>query len=206
MVMDNIVSYLCIKHAPKAIILHGSRAREDAFEQSDYDLALITENSDQLNPEYYQGDALDISGISPDEAILRAGPNPIWPCVVLFDDVDQLGARLVKQTHDAFRQGPPPLTPGERENRRNFSKRLIERIQGRGNDPMVQAYYMGDFYQRILRYWCELGQKWTLSVHLLLPLIAKEDGVFYQMLQDLWAEDYQNAVKKIHCHLFKEDL
>lgn len=55
MTIDDIVSYLRTTYCPKAIILHGSRARGDAFEQSDYDLALITENPDQLNPEYYQG-------------------------------------------------------------------------------------------------------------------------------------------------------
>lgn len=138
--------------------------------------------------------------------ILKAGNTPIWPCIVLFDDGDRLGAHLAKRTQDAFIQGPPPLAPGEIENRRNFSKRLIERIQGRGDDPMVRSYYMGDFYQRVLRYWCELNQKWTLSVHLLLPLIAKEDRAFYQMLQDLWSEDYRSVLMKVHQDIFKDRI
>ena len=97
------------------------------------------------------------------------------------------------------------LTKEEFENRRNFSKRLIQRIQGRGQDPMIRFYYMGDFYPRILRYWYELNRRWTLSAHLLLPLIAAEDPMFYQDLQDLWMEDYQKSALKIHQHLFEND-
>jgi predicted nucleotidyltransferase len=205
MIIDDIVSYLCSTYCPKAILLHGSRARGDTFERSDYDLALITENPNQLNPEYYQGYALDIGGISTEEMILKAGNTPVWPCVVLFDDGDRLRARLAKKTQDAFLQGPAALTREERENRRNFSKRLIDRIQGRGDDPMVRFYYLSDFYQRVLRHWCELNQKWALSVHLLLPLIVKEDRAFHQILQDLWSEDYQNAVEQMHQYLFKQD-
>ncbi|MBA3813811.1 MAG: nucleotidyltransferase domain-containing protein [Alphaproteobacteria bacterium] len=41
---DNIISYLRAKYNPNAILLHGSRARGDAVENSDYDLVLITED------------------------------------------------------------------------------------------------------------------------------------------------------------------
>lgn len=206
MIIDDIVSYLRTTYCPKAIILHGSRARGDGLEHSDYDLELITENPDQLKPEIYQGHALDMGGISTEEMILKAGNTPIWPCIVLFDDADHLGARLVKKTHDAFIQGPPSLTNEQRESRRIFFRRSIDRIQGRGEDPMVRYYYLCDFYQRSLRYWCEFNQKWTLSAYRLLPLIAKEDPVYYQILQELWSEDYQNAVKQIFQHLFEEHL
>lgn len=204
--MDDIVTYLCAKYRPKAILLHGSRARGDAFDQSDYDLDLITENPEQLRPEYYEKCALDIGGIPITETILKAGQTPIWPCLVLFDDSDGLGERLANQTQEAFLKGPPPLTREEMENRRTFSKRLITRIQGRGHDPMVRSYYMGDFYQRVLRYWCEINQRWTMSIHRLLPIICTDDPAFYQMLQDLWTEKYQTAVENIHHHLFKETL
>jgi len=204
--LDEILSYLRTKYSPKAILLHGSRARGDSFEKSDYDLVLITENPDHPRPEYYEECALDIDGVSPTETILKAGQTPIWPCVVLYDDEDGLGESLAQETKLAFMKGPIPLTKEELGNRRNFSKRLIQRLQGRGEDPMVRFYYMGDFYQRVLRYWCELNQRWTMSVHLLLPHIAHEDPVFYQMLKDLWTEDYQDAVLKIHQRLFEENL
>lgn len=204
MELEDLVAYLTTKCHPKAILLHGSRARGDAFEGSDYDLALITPEPDLIRPESYNGYALDMGGVSPIEKILKSGQTPIWPCLVLFDDADCLGEQLAKRTHKAFEKGPLPLTKEELENRCNFSKRLLQRIQGRGADPLVRFYYMGDFYQRILRYWCEVNQKWTRSVHLLLPLIATEDPVFYQHLKDLWTEDYQSTALKIHLHLFKE--
>lgn len=205
MELEDIVTYLKSKYHPKAILLHGSRARGDAFDTSDYDLALITPEPDLIRPEFYNGCALDMSGISPTEKILKAGQTPIWPCLVLFDDADGLGAYLAKRTHEAFEKGPLPLTREELENRCNFSKRLLLRLQGRGADPLVRFYYMGDFYDRVLRYWCELNQRWTMSVHLLLPLIASEDPTFYKYLQGLWTEDYQNAALKLHMHLFKEN-
>lgn len=204
MELEDLVAYLRTKHHPKAILLHGSRARGDAFEESDYDFALITQQPDLARPEFYNGCALDVSGVSPTEKILMSGQTPTWPCLVLFDDADCLGEHLANQTHEAFEKGPLPLTREELENRCNFSKRLLQRIQGRGADPLVRFYYMGDFYQRFLRYWCELNQEWTMSVHLLLPRIVAEDSVFYQHLKDLWTEDYQSAALKIHLHLFKE--
>ncbi len=142
MTIDEILSYLCVKYQPKAILLHGSRARGDAFEKSDYDLALITENPDRVKPEYYEGCALDIGGVSSTETILKAGQTPIWPCVVLYDDADGLGSRMEKQTQLVFMQGPAPLTKEDLENRRHFTKRLIQRIQGRGGDPLVRFYYV----------------------------------------------------------------
>jgi hypothetical protein len=204
MELENLVAYLKTKYHPKAILLHGSRARGDAFDASDYDLALITPESDVIRPESYNGCALDMSGISPTEKILKAGQTPIWPCLVLFDDADRLGEGLERRTHEAFEKGPIPLAREEVENRCNFSKRLLQRIQACATDPLVRFYYLGDFYDRVLRYWCELNQKWTMSVHRLLPLIATEDTVFYQYLKDLWTEDYQNTALKIHLHLFKE--
>lgn len=204
MTLDNLVSYLRTKHHPKAILLHGSHARGDAFDKSDYDFALITENPDQIRPEYYEGCALDVSGVSPTELILMAGKTPIWPCFILFDDEDGLGKRLAQQTEESFLKGPMPLTKEEIENRRNFSNRLIQRIQGRGEDSLVRFYYLSDFYQRVLRYWCELNQRWTLSVHLVLSLMAKEDPLFYRNITDLWTENYQKAALNIHQHLFKK--
>jgi hypothetical protein len=204
--LDGILSYLRTKYSPKAILLHGSRAREDNFAKSDYDLVLITENPDHPRPEYYEECALDIDGVSPTETILKAGQTPIWPCVVLYDDGDDLGEHLATQTQLAFLQEPVPLTREELENRCNFSKRLIQRIQARGEDPMIRFYYVGDFYQRVLRYWCELNQRWTMSVHLLLPIIATENPGFYKMLKELWTDDYQRAAVKIHQHLFEENV
>lgn len=203
--LETIVTYLKSKYGPKAILLHGSRARGDAFDTSDYDLALIIQQPGLAKPEFYNGCNLDVSGVSPTERILTSGQTPIWPCLVLFDDADGLGGGLAKQTLEAFEKGPLPLEREEFENRCHFSKRLLQRIQGRGLDPLVRFYYMGNFYERVLRYWCELNQKWTMSVYLLQPFIAKEDPVFYQYLKDLWTEDYQNAALKLHMHLFKEN-
>lgn len=205
-VIDKIVSYLQTEYHPKAILLHGSRARDDCFDQSDYDLALILEDTLQLRPIFFEGYALDLSGMSPTELILKAGRTPIWPCSVLFEDEDSLGTLLIERTYKVFQEGPPPLTLEEVENRRNFSKRLIDRLQGRGEDSMLRVYYLGDFYQRVLRYWCEINQRWTLSAHLLLPIIAKEDPYFFQEIKDLWTEDYQRAALSIHQHLFQGTL
>ncbi len=205
MIPTEIISYLQNKHHSKAILLHGSRARGDAFDQSDYDLALIVEYPDQIRPERYQGCALDINGISSTEQVLKAGQTPVWPVVVLYDDEDGLGKRLAQQTQKAFKEGPTALTKEEFENRCNFSKRLLQRIQGRGQDSMMRFYYMGDFYPRALRYWCELHQRWTLPVHLLIPLIAAEDPAFYQELQNFWTEKYQDAALRIHRCLFENE-
>jgi len=205
-VIERIVSYLQTEYHPKAILLHGSRARDDYFDQSDYDLALILEDTSQPRPIFFEGYALDLSGVSPTDLILKSGRTPIWPCSVLFEDEDSLGTLLMERTYEAFHQGPPSLMLEEVENRRNFSKRLIDRLQGRGEDSMLRVYYLGDFYQRFLRYWCEINTRWTCSAHLLIPIIAKEDPSFYQELEGLWTENYCQAAFKLHQCLFKESV
>lgn len=204
--LSQISSYLYKKYTPKAILLHGSRARGDAVENSDYDLSLITESPEQIRPEIYKRMQLDVGGISTSQEILKSGSTPVWPCIIVFDDEDGLGKKLAQHNKDAFLKGPPPLTPEELENRRNFSTRLIRRIQGRGKAPLIRLYYLSDFYQRALRYWCEINKKWTMSAHLTLARIETDDPIFYEYLKDLWTDNYQSTVIKIHHNLFKESL
>jgi hypothetical protein len=201
--LEKITHYLCLKFQPKAILLHGSRARRDAFEKSDYDIALISENPEKITPEVYEGKNLDLFGIPFNQEVLLAGDVPLWPCIILHDDGDGLGKKIADNTEVIYLKGPHPLSEREVENRRQFSKRLIDRLQGRQSDEMVRQYYLSSFYTRVVRYWCELNQVWPQSAHRTLPYISEKDPIFYQLLKDLWTEKEHDITLKIHEYLFK---
>lgn len=198
----DITNYLKEKYRPKAIIIHGSRLSGDAFPDSDYDLAIITDNHDAVRPEDYNGCLLDASGVSPQEVILKAGQTPIWPCEVLFDSDDLLGQILVQRTHQAFLAGPQSLLQQEINNRKNYTKRLLLRLDSRGDDLLIRNYYLSDLYDRVIRYWFEFRKQWTQPIYRALPTIKNEDPDFYALLEKLWAEAYLQSAKQIYLHIF----
>jgi hypothetical protein len=203
--IQTFTAYLKSKYNPKAIILHGSRLGKNAFASSDHDIAIITNTPDHVSPEEYEGCLLDVFGIRPNESVLMAGNTPIWPCEIIFDDLDKLGLQLLQRTRDAYMAGPQPLTEEELENRKNYTKRLLQRLENRGEDPLIRYYYLSDLYDRIIRYWFETRGQWTQPIYMALPNIVEEDSVFYILLSKLWGPEYLETAINIYAHLF-EDL
>ncbi len=201
-VLTEIIDYLKAMYQPHALVLHGSRARGDYFDNSDYDIFVFKSPAAQeVNPIIFQGQMLDLDGIIPDQTfILKADNVPIWPLEVLYDDHLQWGKKIAGQTHQAYLTGPTALNNQGIENRKNYCTRLLGRLKNRGHDQMVRMYYITDFYTRVIRYWCEQHHRWTTSAYLILPMIKAEDPKFYRLLTDLFDKGYLRSAYKI-CEL-----
>lgn len=204
--IDKITEYLIQKYNPKAVLMHGSRVRGDYVPTSDYDLVLVKSDPKKITPHTYNECSLDVYGIDLNEQIIEtSGHVPIWPIEILFDDGDGIAAKLCEQTHAKFLQKPNPLTNEEWDNRFNYTKRLLDRIISRGEDPMIRNYHLGDFYERIVRYWFEKNCMWTVSFYRALPIIEKQDPDFYNNLRRLWSEDYLKGAQRLFEKIFSFD-
>lgn len=202
--IGEITAYLINTYSPKAILIHGSRVRGDYVATSDYDLVVVTSESEKVSPHIYKGCSLDVYGIDLHELMIEtSNKTPIWPIEILFDDNDRIGLKLCKQTHAKFLEGPKPLTKEECTNRFTYTKRLLDRIVSRGEDPMIRNYYLGDFYERMVRYWFKKNHIWTVSFYRALTIIENQDPEFYNDLQHLWNEDYLKSVQRLFEKIFK---
>lgn len=100
-------------------------------------------------------------------------------------------------------KGPSPLNNKEWKTRRNYTQRLFDRLTSRGDDLMVRKYYLGDFYERMVRYWFEKNCKWTASFFRALPIIKEEDSDFYRNLEGLWTENYLVNAQELFVKIFE---
>jgi len=200
--LNKIRDYLVEKYAPEAILLHGSRLRDDAPDTSDYDIVMIGSNTENVYPHEYESMMLDIDAQPLSTNLLETGSKvPIWPLKILYD-VNRIGEKIYQETEHAYKNGPTPLSDQEWSNRSNYTKRLIDKIKARGDDVSVRHYYLAVFYMRVIRYWFEKKNKWTVSPYRAFPIIQTEDIDFFVELQNLWTDSYLSAIHKINKALF----
>lgn len=200
--LQEIRDYLLEKYAPEAILLHGSRLRDDAADNSDYDIVMITPNTESVYPHEYEGMMLDISAQPHNTRILETGNKvPNWPLKILYD-ANGVGEKICEETEQAYKNGPTPLSAQEWNNRINYTKRLIDKIKTRGHDISIRRYYLADLYMRVIRYWFEKRNRWTVSPYRSLPIIQTEDMDFFIELQNLWTDSYLSALHRINEVLF----
>lgn len=202
--IKEITTHLIQQYNPEAILMHGSRVRGDYVQTSDYDLAVIAAEPEKIVPHIYNGCSLDVSGITVTTQIIETASRvPIWPLEILFEDSSKIGSMLRQQTYAKFLKGPGPLASKEWENRRNYTQRLFDRLSARGAELMVRNYYLGDFYERMVRYWFEKNCKWTVSFFRALTIIEEADADFYKNLEGVWTEDYLVNARQLFEKIFE---
>jgi predicted nucleotidyltransferase len=202
MEIENIRDYLLRTYKPKAILFHGSRLRDDASPESDYDIVLVAPKLTDIYPHQYEDVMLDVSSAPLDVEIIEAGNKvPVYPLVVWYD-TDGVGEKIYQRTEQAYKNGASALSEQEWDNRSNYTKRMIKKIEARGESVAIRQYYISDFYMRVIRYWFEKKRKWTVSPYRALPIIQAEDPLFFSFLENLWTENYLLSAHQIEQILF----
>lgn len=200
--IQNIVSYLLETYRPHALLLHGSRARGDHTPHSDVDIVVVTDQTAAVDLHHFSIFKLDLSLIDSKTQEIKSGNTPIWPLKILYDDHNQYGLHLVHDAKQQYDKGPTPLSKQEWENRKHYTERLMQRIIDRGDNFLVRQYYLGDFYERIIRYFYEKNNYWTQSIYKALPEIQDQNPIFYSHLNKLWTSDYAQAIVQLYNQIF----
>jgi len=203
LLLEKISHHLISKYAPMALLLHGSRARGDHVQTSDYDIIVVCNEPDIVVTEIFENHTLDLMGTSPQIQVLKSGHTPLYPLQILYNNEQDIGKQLVRATQAAFDQGPNCLTPQEWGNRRHYTQRLLNRLRSRNDDKMLRYYYLSDLYDRMIRYWFEKNQIWTMSAYRALPHIKANDSEYYHALENLWKDQYYDNACLLFTMIFE---
>jgi hypothetical protein len=136
--ISQIVDELRDKHGCHTVILYGSRARGDARPNSDYDLLGVRDGGETIrDARLWNGVYLDLF-IYPEALIFRVDETMLqWLGGVVLIQKGQLGNRLLARLEALFRTGPPPLPEDERQTRRVWAGKMLERAR----EGDIEAHY-----------------------------------------------------------------
>lgn len=205
-----ITEHLKEEYNPEAIILHGSRARGRAGENSDWDIFLLLEEEEDVTPEEYQGEQLDIesveSPVDKDEIIDRFGTQLIVTDILY--DPENKAAKLLKKAEERYEKGPQ-ISEQKIKNRRNFLLRYLNRLKDRKNKDGAFFWYASIFYGKAMQYWHEILQdEWSQPTYVSLEDIEQRDPKYFEWLrifyQDVSKEKKIEVAEKIFDILFDQ--
>ena len=194
---SNITEYLKVEFDPEVILLGGSRAKGKETEKSDWDLFLIGNKKGKAGLVEFEGQRLDITFKSwPEEdKPLTIPSGPLWPLKVLVDNSNGKLSKVLVKTEKDFGKGPLTLYKNgvlERFEKLDSWKRKIEKY---ADNPMVEYFYAGIFYEIAIRAWFELQDKWSLAPAESLPIIQNEDSEFYDLLVSFVSSSSRDRLK-----------
>ena len=198
--IEELKSVLINKYNPIAIILHGSRARGEAFINSDCDLYLIVSDDFVLEDtcDSYSDVYLDIEFIKLEELKdvdinQKFGFNLAFTKIIL--DRDNIAKDLITKAEDYYKKGKN-LNNEQLKNRKDYFTRGVLRLENLVNNRIAFTVRFNDIYARIPRYYFELKQNsWGRSPILAEKQIKDLDTWLYEKLNLLLAVENTEKVK-----------
>lgn len=181
---SKIIDYIKVEYDPEVILLGGSRARGSETEKSDWDLFLLGSKKENGGFLDFHGARLDVTFKKwPEENKPLTIPyGPLWPVKVLLDNSKRKLSQVLTKTEEDFCKGPLTLyreAVAGRFERLDSWKRKIEKYR---DNPMVEFFYAGFFYEIAIRLWFEVRDRWPLTPAEAFPIILAEDKEFYDLL------------------------
>jgi len=194
---QKIIEYIKSKYNPEVILLAGSRSKGTEKEGSDWDLFLLGPKKENGGFESFEGEPLDVTFKSwPEESKPLTIPSgPLWPVKVLLDNSEGKLSLLLEQTKVAFEKGPMDLYRNsvlERFEKLTSWQRKIEKYQ---DNPMIEFFYAGVFYEFAIKAWFELQNKWSISPSEAISYIKENDEVFFELLNSFISS---SSIKRPH--------
>lgn len=197
MTEDRIIKFIKREYDPEVILLAGSRARGRETEKSDWDIFLLGSQKEGSGFIDFEGVRLDVTCKAwPEENKPLTIPyGPLWPVKILSDDSEGKLQKVLTKTEEDFMRGPLVLHTGGilgRFERLDSWRRKMEKYR---NNPIVEFYYAGFFYEIAIRLWFEIRNRWPLTPSEGLPVIKEEDREFYELLVSFTSSGSSDRIK-----------
>lgn len=207
-IKQQITDYLIQKYHPVAILLHGSRARGLNRPNSDWDLCVFVDRDVKDDgPELWNGESLDIDVVKlpiTKEVFFETFLGTLQKTEVLYEQ--QGAAQSVLALAEEIYEAPYDLSDKRRRNRKNYFHRLLLRLEGYVDHPVLFFYYLSGFYENIFPYWYELKGRWSQPLYVAWPEIQEEDPEYAELVRVLSSTASTNekldAAKQINQRLF----
>ncbi len=181
-----IVKHLVKKYKPLAIFLIGSRARDYARGDSDWDIIILTKNRNEYLGELFMEQELDIhlkkiSDIKND--VLRNHWNPYEKVRLTYDHSHGKARKILDTTAKVYARGPKKLSPSEYQARERWDKRKLAKVIRYQLDPMLFFHHLGLLFQEISTHWFELKGRWSQDPLHAFEFFKSHDKKFYNLLK-----------------------
>jgi predicted nucleotidyltransferase len=181
---EKIIDYLKSEYEPEVILLGGSRMKGRETEQSDWDLFLMGSKKGAAGFVEFEGQRLDVTfkNWPEEDKPLTIPTGPLWPIKVVFDESQGKLGKVLSLTEEYFNKGPFTLYKESVLGRFDKLDSWKRKIEKHANNPMVEFWYAGVFYEFAIRIWFELRNRWSLSPTEAIQIIQEEDKSFYDLL------------------------
>ncbi len=197
---DQIVAHLREMYQPVAIILHGSRARGSARENSDWDLYVFAQEKGVVGKtKKFMDHYLDVAVFSlPFEQydLLKTFRTTLRYTKILFDK-QNIAQDFIQKAQEIYALGNI-LSDQEITNRQQRFARVLSRLEGTIDDPLLFFYHAGLFFEAVIRYWFEVQKEWSEPPYIALPLIEQRDPAYYQLLKTIATD--QNPKQRLDAY------
>lgn len=183
------------KYNPHTVVIYGSRARGDATDESDVDMACF------LNSPAVSEDFRDIGGIFLDAWIYPTesmkNPADFVKMGEAFCAIDKLGlgSELLQQINKKMNDGPPVLTQKDKLNIIELRLKILKRA-GKGD---VEGNYRRSWLQYdLLETYFLLRDKWFFGAKSSLSWLKANDTIAFELFESIYKfpDDYE-ALKRL---------
>ena len=190
---NQIIKYLQNEYNAKAILLHGSRARGNPHNQSDWDLLVFTDEiTKESSGVKFENVDLDIKIIKLPilnmDKFIGSYPQSLQCINLLLDTDDGIANKILCLAKDKYSK-TPGITGEQKNNIENHCERMLNRLKDYKNNPQIFYYHLSSFYVKTVKYWFEYKDSWSQPIAEALTIIQKEDKNFYEWNKyDYWCK------------------
>lgn len=186
-IRQTIVTHLVKRYRPRAIILHGSRAKRLSRPRSDWDVYILCDKPVRARSEVLEGQHLDVDVIrlpTTSRALFLEVGSSWKDGEILFDDDSKIGANLMRALQRIYRQGKH-LKTDQMEQKRAYMERTLGRLEDTLDQPELFFLRLGHFYDAAYNYWFDIRNEWTRPLYEAFPEITARDPLFAKHLRTL---------------------
>ena len=175
--IGQIAEELRTRYDCHTVILYGSRARGEEQPSSDYDLLGIRAGGQKIrDARRWNGAYLDLF-IYPEELISRPDETMLqWLGGVVLFQKDQVGDTLLARLEHMYSAGPAPLPEDERETRRVWAGKMLERAR---EDDIEAKYRRAWLLTALLEDYFQLRDRWYLGPKKSFQWLKEHDPATY---------------------------
>lgn len=182
------------KYNPHTVIIYGSRARGDATDDSDVDVACFLDSPSVFEDFRYLGSIFLDVWIYPTESMKN--PDNFVKMGKAFCAVDTLGLgnQLLQQVNERISAGPARLTQKDKLNIIELRIKILKRasrgdIEGNHRRSWLQYDLLETYFQ--------LRDKWFFGAKSSLSWLKENDEIAYELFENVYQapNDYESLKK-----------